>query len=49
MWTPEEVEDSVTDEELVSMVEEIEEEGFIDEEKKNIKALGIIQTSSKNL
>ena len=32
LWTPKEKEELVTDEELVSMVEEIEEEGFIDED-----------------
>lgn len=32
MWTPKVKEDSVTDEELITMVDEIEEEGFIDEE-----------------
>lgn len=31
-WTPKEKEESVTDEELITMVDEIEEEGFIDEE-----------------
>lgn len=32
IWTPKVKEDSVTDEELITMVDEIEEEGFIDEE-----------------
>ena len=36
MWTPEEVEDSVTDEELVDIVESIEEEGVIDEDKSEL-------------
>lgn len=31
-WTPKEKEETVTDEELITMVDEIEEEGFIDEE-----------------
>ena len=31
-WTPKEVEPSVTDEELIAMAEELEEEGVIDEE-----------------
>lgn len=36
IWTPEEVEDSVTDEELVDIVESIEEEGVIDEDKSEL-------------
>lgn len=32
IWTPKEVEPSVTDEELIAMAEELEEEGVIDEE-----------------
>ena len=32
LWTPKEVEPSVTDEELIAMAEELEEEGVIDEE-----------------
>lgn len=32
LWTPKEKEESVTDEELITMVDEIEEEGYIDEE-----------------
>lgn len=36
IWTPEEVEDSVTDEELVDIVETIEEEGVIDEDKSDL-------------
>ena len=36
MWTPEEVEESVTDEELVDIVESIEEEGVIDEDKSEL-------------
>jgi len=36
IWTPEEAEDSVTDEELVDIVESIEEEGVIDEDKSEL-------------
>ena len=36
LWTPKKVEPSVTDDELVSIVETIEDEGIIDEEKSDL-------------